>query len=57
MNMKKINIKAVYGKTHKIETIPGTTPDLTKLKDGQFVVAGGKNWHYKLTPNQQTNNN
>lgn len=40
----------VWGKTHKIEPVLGTSPDLRKLLDNQRVMWGdGKKYHFRLT--------
>ncbi len=48
VNFKKIN--QLYGETHTIEAVIGTTPMLSKLQSNQSVVYGdGKTYHFRLT--------
>lgn len=44
-----LKTQKLYGKTHLIEPVIGTTPLLSKLKNNQSVVSGGKHYHFRLT--------
>lgn len=39
-----------YGDGFDYDARPGTEVDLTLLKDGEYVCAGGKDFHVIMTP-------
>lgn len=45
-----IKVKSKHGKTHKIEAVLGTKPNLTLLQPNQSVCWGdGESYHFRLT--------